>query len=43
MSMPSQASQKMKPLFILIAVLVVAIVVISQAPGFVQYMSSAGN
>ena len=40
MSLPSQTAQKTKPLFIAIGIIAFAILVISQAPGFVQMVSS---
>lgn len=43
MSLPSQAAQKTKPLFIAIGVIALAVLFISQAPAFVQLVSKMGN
>jgi hypothetical protein len=43
MSLPSQASQKMKPLFIAIGVIGAIILLIVEAPSFVRMMSSMGQ
>jgi len=43
MSLPSQASQKMKPLMIALAAIAFAVFIISQAPTFVRMLSSIGN
>jgi hypothetical protein len=39
----SQAAQKMKPLFIAVGVIALAVLFISQAPGFVQLISQMGH
>ena len=41
--LPSQAAQKMKPLFIALGIIALAVLFISQAPGFVQMVSSMGH
>jgi len=40
MSLPSQASQKMKPLFIAIGVIGLIALLITQAPSFVRMLSA---
>lgn len=40
MSLPSQSSQKMKPLFIALGVIALIIAIITQAPSFVRMMSN---
>jgi hypothetical protein len=40
MSLPSQTAQKTKPLLIAVGVIVCAIVFISQAPHFVQWVTA---
>ena len=39
----SQAAQKMKPLFIAVGVIALAVLFISQAPSFVQLISQMGH
>ncbi len=40
MSLPSQSSQKMKPLFIALGVIALIIGIITQAPTFVRMLSN---
>ncbi len=41
--LPSQASQKMKPLFIAIGVIALIVLMITQAPSFVRMLSAVGQ
>jgi hypothetical protein len=40
MSLPSQSSQKMKPLFIALGVIALIVALITQAPSFVRMLSN---